>query len=67
LSHARQQVVLSPSHAEGNVNDYRPSTEAEQRVAELIARKKERGLSPEEQSAHWAHPDQRLVDDAVHA
>jgi len=30
--------------------DYRPSLEAQQRVAELIARAKEGGLSPEEQS-----------------
>ena len=30
--------------------DYRPSLEAQQRVAELIAREKEGGLSPEEQS-----------------
>jgi hypothetical protein len=30
--------------------DYRPSLEAQQRVTELIAREKEGGLSPEEQS-----------------
>ena len=32
------------------VADYHPSPEAQQRIAELIAREKESGLSPEEKS-----------------
>lgn len=32
------------------VADYHPSAEAQQRVAELIAREKERGLPPEEKA-----------------
>ena len=32
------------------VADYRPSAEAQKRVAELIAREKEGGLSPEEKA-----------------
>lgn len=32
------------------VAEYRPSAQAQQRVAELMAREKERGLSPEDKS-----------------
>lgn len=42
--------------------DYRLSLEAQQRVAELIAREKEGGLSPEEQSEldHFMDPEHIL-------